>query len=135
MATVAQLLAAVASKVESDLGPTRLPDDYRDDLSQVSAGGFRYQLRGSPVGSEFLSNRRFVRAQVQVELIRKLGTAEAERAWTEGALLTHMGKLTDPEWWRALSEVHSVVAFDSELPSRNGRIITDTVTATVDVKP
>lgn len=135
MATVAQLLSSVASKVESDLGPSRLDDDYRDDLSQVAAGTFRYQLRGTKIGDAALSNTGLERAQIAVELIYKLSDGQSERAWTEGSLLTHKGKITDRSWWNAIAEVYEFESLEGTLPERSGRIITDTVTATVIVQP
>lgn len=105
MATPAQALTAIAAKVVTDLSATRLASDHRDDLQRLTAGTLYYQLRGFPVGKAPRSGGHL---DMAVEIILAFRLNSTERAYTEGALQTHIATLVDRSWWSDISEVSNV---------------------------
>jgi hypothetical protein len=109
VATVADVLTALEAKIVADIGSTRLASDLRDDLDTIADGATRHQVIGTPQGYGGGSNTRQQLAAFAVTLKYKLASGTAERTWTEGALLTHLAKLTDSLWWQAVTGVYGFV--------------------------
>lgn len=134
MATPAEVIAAVAAKVEALTGATRLASDLRNDFEQIALGASRYQLVGIVGG--FVPSSATPRVQVAMRLTvaRRLGAGEAERTYTMGAMLTNLSQLLTPDWWRTVTGVHDVVvapAMDSDDLVRVGNVISYQVDAVV----
>ena len=135
MATVPQLLSAVASAAATAIGgsPVRYDSDYREDLEKIHSGVTRFQVRGSSVGDAHDSNTTYQRVAVEVAVHH--GLPGAERTYTEGAMQTALSQFLSLAWWRAIAEVFEIDAPPELVVSRIGRVVTYTVAATVLLRP
>lgn len=139
MATVAQVDAAVAAKVETlAQAPTRMASDYRADLEGVQAGSTKYQLRTHLSAFDHRdANNTLQVASVEVSLHRKL--SGAERDYTLDEMLSAQLALVDPKWWEAIAEIKEVRRVGGardgpeivDEPERIGNIVSYTVAVRV----
>lgn len=131
MPSPATMLGTIATAVASLTSGTRLASDYRVDLAPIAAGALVYQIRGVTGGKSFTSGDERAVLAVRVDVHRRLSGGEAERAYTEVAMQTHLASLLSPEWWRALSGVADVApkpSIDTDDVRRVGRVVSYSVT-------
>lgn len=110
MATAAELLTAMAAKIEEEVeGAVRSPSDYRVDLAKIPAGATRYQLRMGPAGVSVDSNSTRTVLGGELAVFHRLADKTDERTYTEGAMQTTIDALVNPSTWRSLVECKEVV--------------------------
>lgn len=138
MATLAELADQVAAALEALVpAPARLASDYRTDLAQIPAGTTRYQLQVAAAGEDPAPRSNVVRkaASVTVRLHHYLADPADERAYTNGALHTYLGAVTDPDWWRAAPAVYRLIELPSVDLDRIGNVVSADVDLRVSVVP
>jgi len=136
MPTPQQLLLDAAAAIVAVTGATRLGSDYRDDLERIPLGGLRYALRGGPRAVDVRNaNLRYVVEQIELDLEHQLADPANERAYTEGAMQTHVAALVDPTFWRDLASAHSVIELPTYKVDRSGSLIVVTIQVAVSIKP
>ena len=116
-------------------GATRLLDD-RAGFEKIPQGGKRFQLRVDLLGEDPFTDSNQVRAIVQAEItvLYRLDAAEAERAYTLGAMLLDQAELVRRGMYRDLASVHSLIddgppEVTGDQSTREGDIISYTVQA------
>lgn len=103
MATTAQIIALMRTAVAGTTGATTLSSDHLVE-ERIAPSAIRYQLVS--VAVEVVSvDSSTPRAQVfaRFSIHRRLGTSEAERAYTEVAMQSNIDAMILPAYWRALS--------------------------------
>jgi hypothetical protein len=136
MPTPAQLLADAAAAIASTTGATRLSSDYRDDLERIPAGALRFALRGGPRAIDAAdANVSYVVEQLELELKHQLASPANERAYTEGALQTHLATLIAPSFWFGLASAYEVVEDPTYAITREGALIIATIRTAVSIRP
>lgn len=109
MATSAQLLAAMATTIETEVtGAVRLGSDYRVDLETIPLGATRYQLAGGPAGEDKDSNTSRIILACRIGVFHRLADPDAERTYTEGAMQTTLDALMKTQTWTDLPEARRI---------------------------
>lgn len=125
---------AFASAVE-------LSSDLRDDLDSIPAGALRFALRPTYAGELIRSNTTYQTWQIEVDVVRKLGLAEAERTYTEGAvtgMVTQQAAIMARAFWRVAGVYDLDDAEDArelEPAERVGRVVRFTARARILLAP
>jgi len=134
--TPSQLLTEAAAAVVTTTGATRLGSDYRDDLERIPLGALRFALRGGPsaVDAED-ANVEYLVETVDLELKHQLADPANERAYTEGAMQTHVAALIRKDFWRALASAHEVLSDPTYTVSREGSIVLVLIRTSISIKP
>jgi hypothetical protein len=108
MPSPATVLATIATDIATLTSGTRLGSDLSTAVERIAAGALRFQLKTIWGGIYAQSNVNLARLNLDVSIHRRLGASEAERTYTEGALLTHQASLFDLTWWAARAGVFDV---------------------------
>lgn len=98
--TPAQVLGDIEAKVATTTGGTRLADDYLVGREVIPASATRFRLRG--ISTELkaidVSTQRST-LTVILNVLRHLGSTDAERTYSEGAMQTAVSALLEDSFW------------------------------------
>lgn len=111
MATLTELISEVAADVLALPGGTKVrpPSDY-DERSPVAVGSTGIQVRASLLSvAQPDSGAPLEAAQVEVFVVRRLDTAESERAYVDGHLAADQSALISHAFWQDMAAVHSFI--------------------------
>jgi len=134
VSTQAELLAAIATQIETSTGATRLLSDLRNDLEEIPIGLDRYQLIGGAAGIEIVgSNETLVRESIEIFVHHRL--AGLERTYTEGPMQTEVAELTNPLTWLALPEIYSLPELPEWELERVRKVVTTKIAFVVSIAP
>lgn len=114
-AVIATVLGNIDTFVSGALpGASRMASDYLAGLEGgLAAGTTGYQIQALAGGARIQDSnvsRELLHCRVLVH--RRLGVADAERDYTEGAMQTQIAALLNPSSWRGIAGIHHL----EELP-------------------
>jgi hypothetical protein len=109
--SLSSVFALYSGKVDSVIGAsTRLTSDYLLDREAIPESATRYQLRMTPasVDDRLDSSRAFTDLAVDIEVHHHLAPGDSERTYTETTMITALGTLLPPAYWRDATKVKTV---------------------------
>lgn len=98
--TPGQVLTDIAAKVATATGGTRLTDDYLVGREAIAASATRFRVRGLATALAAISaSEQHQTLTVVVNVLRHLGSSDAERTYSEGAMQTAVSALLLDSFW------------------------------------
>lgn len=107
MATAAQAIAAIESKLATLTGGTRYASDIEIAALAHAAGATHFRIVSGVALQVEDSNNTFSIVSVEIVVRYRLGASEAESTYTDGDKLTWQLAIAAESWWKSISEIHS----------------------------
>lgn len=137
MATVADTLAAISSKLATLTSGTRMTSDTRRDLEAIAPGATKFQMRHSVNTIAEDANQDASVVELDVEVHRYLSGSES--SYTAGAMVTYQDSLSDDTtggWWLAISQIRAILDGPTTSEARRvGNVVSFSVKLSFSVEP